>query len=114
MSTIQDNLFTLNGAQYDSNHLPTDGKQIYGLLNEAQNEMKKLETRKALLIAAQQHLINQLKPLLPAPIVSQTQDAGITMGRTSTEIPTSPTEKPVKEPVPLPDNLPEMIKSKKS
>jgi len=112
MPTTQGNLFTLNGAQYDGNHLPKEGKHLLGLITEAQNELIRLETRKALLQAAQQQLINQLKPLMPSPIHSQPPDTVGIIGSASMEIPTTPVEKPDKHPASLPDNLPEAIKSK--
>ena len=112
MSTIPGNLFTLNGANYDSSQLPPEGQQLLGLLTEAQNELTRLENRKALLQAAQQQLISQLKPLLPPPIPSQPAGAVGILGRASKEIPTTPVEMPEEEPAPFPDNIPEEIRAK--
>ena len=112
MSATPGQLFTLNGANYDGSQLPPEGQQVLTLLTEAQNELARLETRKALLQAAQQQLINQLKPLLPPPIPSQPAGAVGILGRASKEIPTTPVEKPEEEPAPFPDNIPEEIRAK--
>ena len=112
MSATPENLFTLNGANYDGNQLPPEGQQLLGLLTEAQNELTRLEKRKALLQAAQQQLISQLKSLLPPPIPSQPAGAVGILGRASKEIPTTPVEKPEEEPAPFPDNIPEEIRAK--
>ena len=52
------NLFSLNGTNYDGSQLPPKGQQISALLTEAQDELARLKTRKALLQAAQQQLIS--------------------------------------------------------
>lgn len=109
MSTTPGNLFTLNGAQYDGSQLPPEGQRLLGLITEAQSELARLETRKSLLQAAQQQLIAQLKPLLPAPTPSHT---GI-LGQASDVIPTTPAQKPEQEPSPLPDNLPAAVRAKR-
>lgn len=103
--------FTLNGANYDGSQLPPEGQRVLGLLNEAQAELARLETRKALLQAAQQQLISQLKPLLPDPIPSQRVGAVGILGHASDQIPTTPVEKPAEEPAPLPDNIPDEIRA---
>ena len=113
MSATPENLFTLNGANYDGNQLPPEGQQLLGLLTEAQNELTRLEKRKALLQAAQQQLISQLKSLLPPPIPSQPAGAVGILGRASKEIPNTPVEKPEEEPAPFPDNIPEEIRAKR-
>lgn len=112
MSATPGNLFTLNGANYDGNQLPPEGQQLLALLTEAQNELTRIETRKALLQAAQQQLISQLKPLLPPPIPSQPAGAVGILGRASEEIPTTPVEKPEEEPAPFPEDIPEAIRVK--
>ena len=112
MSATPGQLFTLNGANYDGNQLPPEGQQLLALLTEAQNELARLETRKALLQAAQQQLISQLKPMLPPPIPSQPAGAVGILGRASKEIPTTPVEKPEEEPAPFPENIPEEIRAK--
>ena len=112
MSASPGNLFNLNGANYDRSQLPPEGQQLLGLLTEAQNELTRLENRKALLQAAQQQLIRQLKPLLPPPIPSQPDGAVGILGHTSKEIPTTPVEKPEEEPAPFPDNIPADIRAK--
>jgi hypothetical protein len=113
MSATPGQLFTLNGANYDGSQLSPEGQRLLGLLTEAQNELTQLETSKALLQAAQQHLISQLKPLLPSPIQSPpTGGVGI-LGRASKEIPTTPVDKPEEEPAPLPDNIPDSVRAKR-
>ena len=104
-------IFNLNGANYDGNQLPPEGQKVLALLNEAQAELARLETRKALVQAAQQQLINQLKPLLPPPIPSQPAGAMGILGHASDQIPTTPVEKPDEEPAPFPDNIPEAIRA---
>ncbi|KZR78322.1 hypothetical protein [Prochlorococcus marinus] len=104
--------FILNGASYDSSQLSPEGKQLFGLLAEAQNELARLENRKSLLLAAQQKLINDLKALLPAPITLQPDGADKILGKASDEIPTTTVEKPKDEPAPFPDNIPEEIRAK--
>lgn len=100
-------MFNLNGKNYDRNQLSEEGKQILQLLTEAQNEVKRIETQKSLLQAAQQELINRLKPLLPDPIYATPKSAAGIRGEASNEIPTTPTEKPEEEPAPFTDNIPE-------
>lgn len=112
MSATPGQLFTLNGANYDGSQLPPEGQQLLALLTEAQTELARLETRKALLQAAQQQLINQLKPLLPPPIPSQPAGAVGILGHASDQIPTTPVEKPELEPAPFPDTIPEEIRAK--
>ena len=111
MSATPAQLFTLNGTNYDGNQLPPEGQRVLALLNEAQTELARLETRKALLQAAQQQLINQLKPLLPAPIPSQPAGAVGILGHASDQIPTTPVEKPAEEPAPFPEEIPEEIRA---
>lgn len=111
MSATSGNLFGLNGANYDANQLSAEGQQLLSLLNDAQNEMARIETRKALLQAAQQQLISQLKPLLPPPISSQPDGADGILGQASKEIPTTPAQKPEEEPAPFPKNIPEEIRA---
>ena len=55
--------------------LPPEGQRILSLLSEAQNELTRLESRKALLQAAQKQLIGQLKPLLPPPVTTNRLEA---------------------------------------
>ena len=112
MSATPGNLFGLNGANYDANQLSPEGQQLLILLNDAQNELARLETRKALLQAAQQQLIGQLKPLLPPPISNQPDGASGILGKASKEIPSTPAQKPEEEPAPFPDNIPEEIRAK--
>ena len=111
MSATPAQQFTLNGANYDGSQLPPEGQRVLALLNEAQAELSRLETRKALLQAAQQQLINQLKPLLPAPIPSQPAGAVGILGHASDQIPTTPVQKPAEEPAPFPDNIPDEIRA---
>lgn len=110
MSANTSTTFNFNGAEYDSNQLSPQGRQLLTLIHEAQNELVRLETRKDLINAAQKQLVSQLKPLLPQPIPSQPAGTLGVQGRASAEIPTTPVEEPKEEPVPLPDNLPAAIK----
>ena len=112
MATETSQVFQLNGSNYDSSKLSPEGQQVLGLLTEAQNELSRLENRKALFQAAQQQLINQLKPLLPAPIASQPTDDAEVLGCASDQIPTTPAEKPQEKPAPFPNNIPEEIRAK--
>lgn len=111
MTVIPAQMFTLNGANYDGSQIPPEGQRVLALLNEAQAELARLETRKALLQAAQQQLISQLKLLLPAPIPSQAAGAVGILGHASDQIPTTPVQKPAEEPAPFPDNVPDYIRS---
>jgi hypothetical protein len=112
MSATPGNLFGLNGENYDANQLTPEGQNLLNLLNEGQNELARLETRKALLQAAQQQLISQLKPLLPAPISNQPEGASGILGEASKEIPTTPAQKPEEEPAPFPTTIPKEIRAK--
>ena len=112
MSATPGNLFTLNGANYDGNQLPEEGQQLLSHLNNAQIELARLETKKALLNAAQQQLISQLKPLLPPPISNQPDGAAGILGQASKEIPTTPVAKPEQEPAPFPEDIPAGMKAK--
>ena len=112
MSATPGNLFTLNGENYDGNQLPEEGQQLLSHLNNAQIELARLETKKALLNAAQQQLISQLKPLLPPPISNQPDGAAGILGQASKEIPTTPVTKPEEEPAPFPEDIPAGMKAK--
>ena len=114
MSTPPGQLFTLNGMNYDSSQLPPEGKRLLALLTEAQTQSSQLETRKALLQAAQQQLISQLKPLLPATAPGPANTTSAILGQASNEIPTTPADKPDQEPSPLPDSLPAEIRAERS
>ncbi|KZR66194.1 MULTISPECIES: hypothetical protein [Prochlorococcus] len=111
MVTEPSQVFNLNGANYDSNKLSTEGQKIMLLLKESQNELGRIENQKALFQAAQQQLISQLKPLLPPPISSQPADAVGIFGSASDQIPTTPVDKPDEEPAPFPDNIPADIRA---
>ena len=65
MSESSENTFSLNGEKYNTDELSTEANQLLTLINEAQNEISQIETKKVLLSLAQQQLIAQLKPLLP-------------------------------------------------
>ncbi len=107
------NLITINGENYDADQLSSDGQRLLSLISEAQNELARLETQQALLKAAQQQLIQQLKPLLP-PILPKPAASGAQgiLGEASDTIPTTSVEKPDKEPSPLPDEMPESVRAK--
>ena len=112
MSTPSGHVFTINGTNFDSSQLSPEGQQLLALLTESQNELVRLETRKALLQAAQQQLITQLKPLLPVSEVSQPNTGLGVLGTASTEIPTTPVEKPNSEPAVFPDSISDEIRAK--
>ena len=111
MSAPTGNVFNLNGNNYDSSKLPPEGQRILSLLSEAQNELTRLESRKALLQAAQKQLIGQLKPLLPPPVTNQQAGSEQVLGHASKEIPTTPVKKPEQEPAPFPDTIPNEIRA---
>lgn len=113
MSSTPENVFNLNGANYDGSQLPPEGQQLLSLLTEAQKELTRLENHKALVQAAQQQLISQLKPLLPPSIPSPPAGAVGVLGRASKEIPTTPVAKPEAEPAPFPDNIPKEIRARR-
>lgn len=104
-------MFNLNGNNYDSNQLSEEGKQILSLLTEAQNELKHLETQKSLLQAAQQELINRLKPMLPDPVSPTPYGSAEILGEASAQIPTTPAEKPKSDPKPFTSNIPEAYRA---
>lgn len=106
MSTNLENVFRLNENTYDGTRLTAEGKQLLVLINESQNELNRLDTQLQLIQAAKQHLINQLKPLLPKPEPSQPVGANGILGHASDQIPTTSVEQPAEEPVPFPENLP--------
>jgi len=112
MVTEPSQVFNLNGANYDSSKLSTEGQQILKLLTEAQNELLRLENHKALIEAGQQQLIQQLKPLLTDPVNSKPAGTSGILGCASDQIPTTPVEKPEEEPAPFPINIPEEIRAK--
>ena len=105
MSSSTSPQFTINGTNYDGKLLAPEGQQLLALLNEAQNELTRLETQKALLKSAQQQLITQLKPFLPAPTSNKTQNTAKILGMASDEIPTTPVRQPESEPAELPNNI---------
>ena len=109
MSSPSGHVFNLNGIDYDSTQLSSEGKQVFALLQEAQSELNQLDVRKALLQAAQQQLIGKLKPLLPAPIPSQPDGAVGILGHGSDQIPTTTVERPSEEPASFPSSIPEQI-----
>ena len=119
MSTASSHMFTLNDHTYDSSQLSPEGQQVLELLTAAQSELAKLETHQALLMAAKQQLINQLKQLLPPPVPNQIGSVGgggggavNNVGQASDEVPNTSTQKPTSRPEPLPENLPEDIRAK--
>ena len=112
MNATPGNIFNLNGVTYDRNEMLPEGHQLLGLLSEAQTELKRIENRKALLKAAQQQLIRQLKPLLPPPIPTQADKASVILGRASQEIPNTSVKKPEIEPAPIPEDIPRDLRRK--
>lgn len=110
MSANTVNTFSLNGSQYDITQLTPQGRQLLNLLTEAQNELVRLDSRKELVKAAQQHLISQLKPLLPQPIKKNPTEASAVLGQASKEIPITPIEELNDKPASMPDNIPEAFK----
>lgn len=111
MSKQNANIFTLNNCEYDLEKLCQDGKYIIGLINSCQAELEQIETKKLLMQAAQQQLINQLKPLLKgAEANSFTGQLGI-IGNASVEIPSTDAKKPTEHPAPFPENIPDEIRA---
>ena len=113
MNSPNSNLFSINDAQYDATQLPPEGQRLYKLLGDAQNELTRLETQKALLQAAQQELINQLKPLLPKTQQTIGTESNGVQGHASKQIPTTPAIKPEGEPAAFPQNIPNAIRRKR-
>ena len=107
------NLFTINNQNYDADQLSPEAQRLLGLISATQNEMARLETQKTLMNAAQQQLINQLKPHLPEAVPNNVSARPVVLlGEASDQIPTTSVKKPDKEPSPLPDGIPESVKSK--
>ncbi|MBM5809016.1 MAG: hypothetical protein FJ051_04225, partial [Cyanobacteria bacterium M_surface_9_m1_291] len=59
--------FRLNGVDYDTASLSAEGQRLVALLNQAHAEQTRLQGQLVLMQAAQQQLLEQLKPLLAAP-----------------------------------------------
>ena len=107
------NLITVNGNHYDADQFSPEGQRLVRLITEAQSEMARLETKQMLLNAAQQQLVQQLKPLLPQMVSDKASSGNVEiLGEASDQIPTTSVEKPDKEPSPLPDAMPDSVRSK--
>lgn len=104
------NTFNLNGVNYSVDDLTDAGRKTLNLLNDAQNELEKLENMKLLNQAAQQHLINQLKQMLPSPVDNRLQTEQVILGKPSNIVPQTEIEESSLSPAPFPENLPEIIK----
>ncbi len=102
---------TINGSHYEVSQLSQEGKKLVALLTEAQNELERLDVRRELLQASQQHLLSLLKPLLPAPIQPTANQGSKVLGKASDVIPTTPVTPPDTNPAPFPKNLPEAFKA---
>ena len=112
MQADPNTILTINGAQYDGSQLPPEGKKLVALLQEAQNEIARLEIRRELLQASQQQLLNLLKPLLPEPNQGTNPPAVKVLGEASATIPTTPVTPPDEQPAPFPENLPEAFRAR--
>lgn len=107
------NLITINNQNYDADQLSPEGQRLLSLISAAQNEISRLETQKMLMNAAQQQLINQLKPHLPEAVPNNVSASAVgILGEASDQIPTTSVKKPDQEPSPLPDGIPESVKAK--
>jgi hypothetical protein len=100
---------TINGITYDTSQLPPQAQPLIALLLELQGQMKQIETRKTIVQLAQQQLLSQLNPMLPAP--QPQANAPVVLGRPSAEIPVTPTQKPAAEPSPFPETIPPEIRA---
>lgn len=83
MTVTSNSLITINGTNYESSQLSPQGQRLLALLNEAQKELHGLEIRKELLIASQQHILEQLKPLLKEPVSNEKSGFDSSVGRPS-------------------------------
>lgn len=105
-------MFKLNGTSYDESKLTQQGAKLLGLLQQAQQELNQIEIRKELTQAAQQGLIDQLKPLLPEPAPTTSLPLQKATGQASEKIPTTPAEMPKEAPACFPVNIPSEILEK--
>ena len=110
MTASQATTFRLNGVDYVAADLSAEGQRLVALLNQAQQEIARLQGQLALIQAGQQQVLEQLKPLLPAPAPSNGGPA--VLGQASAQIPTTPVEQPAEEPAPFPDNIPDAIRAR--
>lgn len=110
MSADPQNVFAVNGINYDRSLLHPGGEEILSLITEAQNEVSKHNKQILLLDAAQQHLISKLKPLLPKAIQDQESNKNIILGSASDTLPTTEAMKPQEQLPPFPDNIPDDFK----
>ena len=99
----------LNGVNYEKDDLPKEGQEIVDLLKEAQIKLNEIETQRQLLQAAQQQLINELKPILSEVDKSKPNTDIIVSGQASKNIPTTPTEIPEEIPAPFLKQIPDSI-----
>ena len=111
MPAEQESTFTINGIAYNAKQLSPEGHQLLALINEAQNELSRLDVQRKLLQASQQHLLGLLTPLLPTPTRSSTDTARNVLGQASGIIPTTPVTPPEEQPAPFPENLPDMFRA---
>lgn len=111
MQADSNTIITINGAQYNISQLTAEGQKLVALLQEAQNELGRLEVRRELLQASQQQLLNLLKPLLPEPIPTSNVPTVQALGEPSVTIPTTPVTPPDEQPAPFPENLPEAFRA---
>lgn len=112
MSGTLDRTFNLNGKIYDGNQLSQEGQQLFALLKEAQNEIVRLDIQKALLQASQQHLISQLKPILPEPVSNENKFNQEIISEASETIPTTTSAQPEEKLAPFPNHIPTTIIAK--
>lgn len=111
MQADQNRIITINGNHYDVSTLSTEGQKLVALLNEAQNEVQRLDIRRELLQASQQQLLSLLKPLLPAPHQPSPDSKSKAYGNASNSIPTTPITPADDQPAPFPENLPEAFRA---
>ena len=104
-----DGVLTINGDEYQCSDISSDGLEVLSLLLDCQDQLKRHETKKSLLIAAREQLLRQLGPFLPPP--KRLLGANQIHGEASTEIPTTSSEQPNQKPPPLPEDIPERIRA---
>ena len=100
--------FNFNDSTYYSKDLSDEGKRVLIMIQECQKEIAKLETKNAILQAANQKFIEQLKTYLPEPITQKTGQFGVT-GTASNDIPTTSAYVPDIKPASMPKNIPREI-----
>ena len=111
MSAPTENVFNLNGNNYDSSKLPPEGQRILSLLSEAQNELTRLESRKAPTSGCPETTDRTTQTTAATTGYQPTGWKRTSAGPRLQEIPTTPVKKPEQEPAPFPDTIPNEIRA---